>query len=59
MSLTAHAASAAVENISPHGETRAALEAFRARAELTRLEARFSVGREIDVLHGNHLRRSA
>ena len=50
MSLTTHAASAVVETVSPHGDTRAALEAFWARAELTKLKARFSVGREMDVL---------
>lgn len=50
MSLTTHAASAVVENIAPPGETRAALEAFWARAELTKLKARFSVAREMDVL---------
>jgi hypothetical protein len=50
MSLTTHAVPAAVENAAPHGETRAALEAFWARAELTKLKARFSVAREMDVL---------
>src|SRR3954468_11549022 len=50
MSLTTHAVPAAVENVAPHGETRAALEAFWARAELTKLKARFSVAREMDVL---------
>jgi hypothetical protein len=50
MSPTPRAASAAVENITPHGEARAALEAFWARAELTKLKARFSVAREMDVL---------
>jgi hypothetical protein len=50
MSLTTRAASAVVENIPHHGDTRAALEAFWARAELTKLAARFSVAREMDVL---------
>lgn len=50
MSPTTGAASAVVENIPAHGDTRAALEAFWTRAELAKLKARFSVGQEMDIL---------
>jgi hypothetical protein len=50
MSPTTRAVSAVVESAASRGETRAALEAFWARAELTKLKARFSVAQEMDVL---------
>src|SRR5258707_698071 len=50
MSLTEHAVSAAAGTIPAHGDARSALEAFWARAELSKLEAKFAVAREMDVL---------
>ncbi|HET7506564.1 MAG TPA: iron-containing redox enzyme family protein [Kofleriaceae bacterium] len=50
MSLTDHVASSIVEPSPGHGQVRTALEAFWARAELSKLEARFAVAREMDVL---------
>jgi len=50
MSLTSHAASSAVGAIAAAGEPRTALEAFWARAELSKLEAKFAIAKEMDVL---------
>jgi hypothetical protein len=50
MSLTHHAVSPAPGTISPQGDARSALEAFWARAELSKLEAKFAVAREMDAL---------
>ncbi|HEX7836506.1 MAG TPA: iron-containing redox enzyme family protein [Kofleriaceae bacterium] len=50
MSLTDHAVSSGAGAIPAPGDTRSALEAFWARAELSKLEARFAVAREMDVL---------
>jgi len=50
MSLTEHAVSALAGTTPAHGDARSALEAFWARAELSKLEAKFAVAREMDVL---------
>jgi heme oxygenase-like protein len=50
MSLMEHAVSAVAGSLSAPADTRSALEAFWARAELSKLEARFAVAREMDVL---------
>jgi hypothetical protein len=52
MSLTDHAVSPLAEPRLARGDTRAAVEAFWARAELSKLEARFAVSREMAALPG-------
>jgi hypothetical protein len=49
MSLTNHAVSAA-RTVSVHGDARSDLEAFWARAELSKLEARFAISEEMVAL---------
>ena len=48
--MAAMATSRLVETTSTHDDARAALEAFWARAELSKLEARFAIAREMDAL---------
>jgi hypothetical protein len=50
MSLTNHAVSSTVGASAVARDTRTALEAFWARAELGKLEARFAIAREMDAL---------
>jgi hypothetical protein len=50
MSLTDHAASSVLGPGPGHGQVQTALEAFWARAELSKLEAKFAVAREMDAL---------
>jgi hypothetical protein len=50
MSLTDHAASPLVQTIPAHSDARSAIEAFWARAELSKLQAKFAVAREMDAL---------
>lgn len=50
MSLTDHALPALGAAIPAHRDARAALEAFWARAELSKLSARFAIAREMDAL---------
>jgi hypothetical protein len=50
MSPTNHTLPRRVEPGSMHDDARAALEAFWARAELSKLEARFAISREMDEL---------
>ena len=50
MSSTNHALSRLVETSAVRDAARAALEAFWARAELSRLEARFAIAKEMDAL---------
>ncbi|HEX2687356.1 MAG TPA: iron-containing redox enzyme family protein [Kofleriaceae bacterium] len=50
MSLTDHAVSPLVRTISARGDARSAVEAFWARTELSKLEAKFAVAREMDAL---------
>jgi hypothetical protein len=50
MSLTNHVVAPPAGTSPIGGDTRSALEAFWARAELGKLEARFAVSREMDVL---------
>jgi hypothetical protein len=50
MPLTNHAVASTVETSSAHGDARCALEAFWARAELSKLEAKFAIAREMDAL---------
>ena len=50
MSLTDHAAPSLAGTISARSDARSAVEAFWARAELGKLEARFAVAREMDAL---------
>ncbi len=52
MSSTNHAMSRLVETASMRNDARAALEAFWARAELSKLEARFAIAKEMDALPG-------
>lgn len=52
MSSTSHAPSRAVETTSRHDDARAALDAFWARAELSKLQARYAIAREMDALPG-------
>jgi len=48
--MTELAGSALVASVPAAADTRAALEAFWARAELGKLKARFAVSREMEVL---------
>lgn len=50
MSLMDHAVSSHSRTISPPGDPRAAIEAFWARAELSKLEAKFAVAQEMGAL---------
>jgi len=50
MSMMEHAMSSLVGASPAHGDARAAIKAFWARAELSKLEAKFSVAREMDAL---------
>jgi hypothetical protein len=50
MSLTDDAASPLVRTIPARSDARSAIEAFWARAELSKLQAKFAVTREMDVL---------
>lgn len=50
MSLTNHASSPLVGTSSAHGDARSAVEAFWARAELSKLEAKFAVAQEMGAL---------
>ena len=50
MSLADHAVSPLVRPTSAHGDARSAIEAFWARAALSKLEAKFAVAREMDAL---------
>lgn len=50
MSLTDHTVPSLVGVSSAHGDARAALKAFWARAELSKLKAKFAVAQEMDIL---------
>src|SRR6185436_14284910 len=50
MSLTEHAASSVVGAPPARGDARSAVEAFWARAALSKLEAKFAVAKEMDAL---------